>query len=448
MDFIQNLIDFEKNNDSPFWRSIRFYHGQARYSNQVSEKHNNINRNYLFTYKESYRVLEWDFDLVERYKDQIMWRELINMSNLTWSDEMLSKYDDYIPYCSKNEDTYYEKFKDKLNYDKFGFLGNRFLDSHKDVLDWRKVFEKCKFDWSDKEMTYFSDYVMNINIPYSEWDNDTAASQLQFSQSDLLSNKYFNWTPNNLLAFLLSNNNNWRELITVFRPELYKIFLSIPKIKVIAEPYVKDIKNFWDIVNNTHPFPYDELTPEFTIERIHDNIKEWSNVIEEKFIHMLRTPDTNYYYYSVITQWDIYRKRNNIPLTYELTKYLSTINIMLGGEYMVSDGGYIEEDNRFPIYNGLAAFSSHHIYSKQDMAKILEDKNLTNILLDSAHGINMDLLYYSIEQFFKDFPLKEYLNVVNQLKDWAEVKVIYDHEEEKNCFKDKDWENLRNSIVI
>ena len=448
MEFIQNQIDFETNNDSPFWRSIRFYHGQARYSNQISEKNNNINRNLIFTYKEIYRVLEWDLDLVERYKDQIMWRELINMSNLTWSDEMLSKYDDYIPYCRKNEDTYCEKFKDKLNYGKFGFLGNRFLDSHKDVLDWSKVFEECKFDWSDKEMTYFSDYVMSINMPYSEWNNETAASQLQFSHSDLLSNKYFNWTPNNLLAFLLSNNNNWRELISVFRPELYKIFLSIPNIKVIAEPYVKDIKNFWDIVNNTHPYPYDELAKEFTIERIRDNIKEWSNVIEEKFIDMRRTPDTNYHFYAVITQWDIYKKRNNIPLTYELAKYLSTIDITLGGEYMDSDGGYIEEDNRFPIINGLEAFSSHHIDTKKDIEKILEDEKIAYTLLDYNNRINLDLLYYAIETFFKDYPLKDYISIVNQLKDWDAVEDYSSNAEKDNSFNDEDWNRVRNSIMI
>lgn len=145
------------------------------------------------------------------------------------------------------------------------------------------------------------------------------------------------------------------------------------------------------------------------------------------------------------TQWDIYRNRKNIPLTYELAKYLSTIDIKIGGTYMESDGGYMEEDYRFPIYNGLDAFSSHHIDSTDDMDKILEDENVANILFN---GKNLDLLYYTIERFFKDYPLTEYLNVINQLKDWDLVKEYYGDEEEYNSFSDKDWNELINSIII
>lgn len=442
MRFCQNRINYKKNegNHSKSSNYINSY-----VSNEIRS---HINSYGIFGLIDIYIYLEWDFDMVEKFKDQIMWDKLINLSNLIWSDKMLLKYDKYIPYCRTYEDTYCDKFKEILNYKKFGFLGNSFLDSHKDVLDWRKVFEECKFDWSEKEMTFFSDYVMSINMPYSEWSGETAASQLQFSQSDLLSNRFFKWTPNNLLAFLLSNNYNWRELIREHRPQLFKMFLSIPNIKEIAEPHVKGINYFWEIVNNTHPYPYDELAKEFTIERIRDNIKKWSNVIEEKFIDMRRTPDTNYHFYAVITQWDIYKKRNNIPLTYELAKYLSTIDITLGGEYMDSDGGYIEEDNRFPKINGLEAFSSHHIDTKKDIVKILDDEEIAYTLLDYNNRINLDLLYYAIETFFKDFPLKDYISIVNQLKDWDAVEDYSSDAEKDNCFNDEDWNRVRNSIII
>ena len=60
----------------------------------------------------------------------------------------------------------------------------------------------------------------------------------------------------------------------------------------------------------------------------------------------------------------------------------------------------------------------------------------------------MDLLYYAIGIFFKDYPLKEYLNVINQLKDWDVVKEYYGDEEEYNSFNDKDWNELINSIML
>lgn len=264
----------------------------------------------------------------------------------------------------------------------------------------------------------------------------------------MISNHNFNWSSNNLLAFLLSNDYNWETLVDEYRPELFKKILAIPNIREIAEPHVKDIDNFWEIITNIHSYPYDELTPEFTKERIQDNIKEWSKVIKNKFLTMRRTPDTNYHYYLVITQWDIYKNRKNIPLSFELAKYLSTIDIKIWGTYMESDGGYIEVDNRFSVYNGLEAFSLHHIDTIEDMDKIIEDKHIATILLDYTHSVNLDLLYYTIRKFFKDYSLEEYIDVINQLKDWDVLKEFYGDEEEYNSFNEEDWNSVMDAILI
>ena len=80
------------------------------------------------------------------------------------------------------------------------------------------------------------------------------------------------------------------------------------------------------------------------------------------------------------------------------------------------------------------------------MEKILEDENIANMLLDYSNSINLDLLYYILRKFFKDYPLKEYINVINQLKDWDVVKGFYGGEEELNSFNDKDWDRLMKSI--
>jgi hypothetical protein len=165
-------------------------------------------------------------------------------------------------------------------------------------------------------------------------------------------------------------------------------------------------------------------------------------------LRMKRTPDTDYFYYRAINQWDIYKDRNNIPLSYELAKYLSTIEIKIGGTYTTSDCGYMEEDNRFPVINGLEAFSSHHIATLQDMNKIFEDESIAKILLDFNHDINLDLLYFTIEKFFKDYPLNDYIQVVNQLKDWNVVKEFYCKVEEDNSFNDENWERLMDNIII
>ena len=378
-----------------------------------------------------------------------MWKELINESNLIWSDDMLMKYEKYIPFCNKNEKTYCGRFKEELDYRKFGFLGNSFLESHKDVLDWMKIFEECEFDWSAKDMTYFIEYALGIELPYSDSSpSTTASSQIEYRLSCLISNKHFKWTPSNLLTYLLLRRENWEALVDDFRPELYKIFLSIPNIREIAVPYVKDIKNFWEIVSNSHLYPYDELTPEFTIENIQGNIDNWAKVIKNECYRVRWTPDTNYHYYRAINQWDIFSSRKNIPLTYELAKYLSTIDIKVGGTYIESDGSFMEEDNRFPVLNGLVAFSSHHIDSTIDMEKILEDGDVANVLLDWNHSINIDLLYYAIGRFFKDYPLNEYISIINCLKDWNLVKDFREDKIESNSFVENDWNYLVDGIMI
>lgn len=453
MKFTKNQIDFIRSNNNLFIGYYSFNYGfigkQIGYSDKAPQKVANIDEHDIFANKDIYKYIEWNFDLVERFKDQIMWKELINESNLIWSDEMLFKYDKYIPYCNIDKDTYCGKFDKNLDYTKFGFLGNDFIDSHKDVLDWQEIFEKCKFNWNGNDLSYFSEYAFSIDLPFSDSSRKTtASSQIRCSQSYLISNKYFKWTQENLLAYLLSNSSNWKALVNEYRPEIFKIFMSIPNIRTIAEPYVKDIENFWETVTNPHPFPYDELTSEFTIDNIKKNIEKWSEVVENKFLTMRRTPDTNYYYYVVITQWDIYKTRPNIPLTYKLAKYLSTINIKIGGTYMESDGGYMEEDNRFPVYNALEAFSTHHIDTIQDMERIVEDESVAKIMLDHTNSVNLDLLYYVIRKFFTDYPLKDYIEVINQLKDWDVVKKFYGDEENYNTFHDEDWNNLMSNIMI
>ena len=79
------------------------------------------------------------------------------------------------------------------------------------------------------------------------------------------------------------------------------------------------------------------------------------------------------------------------------------------------------------------------------MNKILNDANVAIILLN---GGNLDMLYYTIELFFKDFSVQEYIDVINQLKNWDVIKDFYGDEEEYNNFNDNDWDRLMHNIII
>lgn len=115
---------------------------------------------------------------------------------------------------------------------------------------------------------------------------------------------------------------------------------------------------------------------------------------------MRRTPDTNYHYYMVITKWDELYMHKNVPLTYELAKYLQSIHITIGGTYCESDGGYLEEDYRNQVYNGLELFTNHRIESEEDIVNIVNDTTLLESFLKMGNSCNEDIISYMINVFF------------------------------------------------
>lgn len=375
----------------------------------------NIKKYGIFAYAPMYKELEWDWDIVEKFKDHLVWRLLINDSNLIWDEEKLTKYYNYIPFTSPDNSTYFGKFNDDrtVQYSKFGHLSNDFLEKHKYDLDWRKLFSCGKFTWNGEDLKHFCKFAMSIDMPWSEPFRTTPASS-QLNMIKLLTNEFFEWNPDNLLAFLQFDDKYWEKIKDI--KSLHKCFLQIPNIKEIAEPHIKS-KFFWNAVCSEHNFPYDELSEEFTIENIRKNKDEWSKPIRNVFLTMTRTPDTNYKYYEVITKWDTFARHENIPLTYQLASYLYKLDIVIGGGYVESDGGYMESDKRFPSVNGLCLFSSHHISTEEDITKILQDNDMLEILL-SQENLNLDILKYITKNLFIDYSVTDYIDIINGLKNW------------------------------
>lgn len=386
-----------------------------------------------------YRDIEWTFDMVEKYKDTIVWKYLIEDSNLVWEMDMLNKYDEYITYCEDDEkryfDDYYKSYYEKKrefieDYSKFGLLNNEYLENHKERLNWGTVFKECKFDWNAEEMTHFCEYVLSLAKPYG----DKYINTVKYDLTKIIDNPYFHWTSDNLYAWLAVSKRNWSVLVHNFNPHMYSLFWSIPDIKEKARPFVGDIKNFWEIVGNENDFPYDELTPEFTIENIKKNFDKWSVPLRNVMYAMKSHSDLNDHYYVVVTQWDVYIHRLNIPLTYELAKYLLGLNIKKGGTFEEIGNGY-DKDYRFPIVNGLVAFSYHHISSIQDKTKCLEDDEITDVLLNPDNWVCVDLVKMVMDLFFKDYSIEKYLDIVNSMKNWDEITHNFADEEIERYWK-------------
>ena len=114
----------------------------------------------------------------------------------------------------------------------------------------------------------------------------------------------------------------------------------------------------------------------------------------------------------------------NIPINYELAVYLRDLEITIGGTYCESDGGTIEEDHRWPKVNALRWCSNHHVENKEEIEKIIDDQSLLEVLLNPDNSINSDIVTYMCNEFFKSTTIQQYLDIINNLKDWDNVVKI------------------------
>ena len=424
-------VEYIRNNNYKFKGYYHFnylYIGRGNgFDDYFPEVEKNIKKHGVFAYKPVYKEIEWNFDLVEQYKDVVVWKLLMDDSNLIWNEEMLVKYDKYIPYCIDNQNTFCEKFDESKIFTKYGKLGklsNTFLEEHKNVLDWRKVVECCDFSWNADELSYFCSYAFSNDMPYSTSFMDvTASSQMFFDRFLLADNPHFKWDIKNLLAYLNLDDAMWDNIIE--HRNLYNIFLSIPNVKELAQPYITR-ENFWETLCYNRHFPYDELSKEFTLDNIKENLTEWSTHIRRKFITTRRTPDTNYSFYRVITKWDVLADNDNVPLTYDIARYLKDIKITIGGSIIETDTGYIEEDDTNKEVNGLFLFSSHHIDSVTDIENIINDEDLLEALFAPSCLVNEDVTRYMVDIFFNKVSIEDYLSLVNNMNDWDNIKEVYE----------------------
>ena len=424
--WIENKHEYIINNEYKFGKLSKWgYLGLSGFSDSQPEVIDNIKRYGIFAYEPIYDRIEWTFKLVEKYKDQIHWLSLMNLSNLVWNEEKLRKYAKYIPFTTDKDTSYSDKFFSGLKaYDKFGFLSNEYLEDNKDVLDWREILRLGKFKWNKDEISYFCNYILNIDLPYStdDWIQPTSMKEeMPYYIGLLLSNKNFKWNKNNLESFLNISEKFWDKLTEY--PDLFNVFLSISDVHKKAEGKITK-NNFWEIVEYNHDFPYEELSKDFNICNIKKNIKKWSEPIQNKFLHTERTPDTNYSYYWVRTKWDDMCNNVNIPINYELAVYLRDLEITIGGTYCESDGGTIEEDHRWPKVNALRWCSNHHVENKEEIEKIIDDQSLLEVLLNPDNSINSDIVTYMCNEFFKSTTIQQYLDIINNLKDWDNVVKI------------------------
>lgn len=363
-----------------------------------------ILKNGFCAYLPLYSEVEWDFDMVEKYKDIILWLNLLEDSNLLWTEERLLQFDNYIPHRElRTSKPYCNSFIPTKGYGNIGKLSNHYIESHKDVINWAVFVSTANFSWSVEDLKYFYEYA---NQKKRRW-----------GMYELSRNDKFIWTPDILKEMIYLDPNSLECCIE--NPKLRSVLYMIPNHKDLVLSYNNN-PDFWLVLKDGGKQPHGAYSDIFTVNQITENKDIWDKQIDDKLSYIQRTPDTNYHHHKVFTMWDYFLANDAIKLTYNLCKCLQQIDITVGGEYVLEDGYYEGESNLYIKHNGLSAFSNHHFASNDDLIKVCEDEVLLDVLIGSTsdHKPNTDVVDYLIEKFFLDYNISDYISIVNKLSDW------------------------------
>lgn len=107
--------------------------------------------------------------------------------------------------------------------------------------------------------------------------------------------------------------------------------------------------------------------------------------------------------------------QESILLTYDLCKFLLSLDVVVGGSYILEDGHYHTDD--IPNYSikALKLFQSKNIVNNEEFIKIIHDKEIIEFLFANTDMRAWSENYYIIDKliidFFKDFPFEKFVSL-------------------------------------
>ena len=116
----------------------------------------------------------WSEQLLEKYKDKVVWKEISENSNILWTVSMIEKFKNKIDWeelsGSDNEHLFtaenLEKYKDYWNWrelsrNSYLILTPELLDQFADYWDWNEIIDYCCRDalYSMEFLEKYKDYI-------------------------------------------------------------------------------------------------------------------------------------------------------------------------------------------------------------------------------------------------------------------------------------------------
>ena len=402
---IDNLIDYWSNRYIPV--PGPFINGKAGL-----EKHS------YFSFRRIYKDLAWDMDLVEKYKDIINWKLLVEESNILWTEELIIKYMSYIPFYVEGE-TYCDKFDSSLviqDFSRVDFLSNAFIEQYKECIDFHYFLSSAKFIWNPEQLTYYYNWAVNIKIPRDSSFPETLEG-MQFKYrffSQLVSNPNFVWNVDLLCTAIKLDSTMLDVFIGVSGKEknkIRKMIENIPNYQTFIDG-MEDGEFFFMRLEDEKTMPFNSYSLNFNLDNIRQNIIHWNEVLTDKFVHIHRlSRDTYYYVNQVRTMWNYYEENPNVTLTYEICEYLADKNIWIGGEYEkeYDDQDYLDAGFYTKEINALSYFAHKPLKGREELKKIYSNPILFEKLLV---GGNSDLIDDILDIMIKEYGIDKLVTYV------------------------------------
>lgn len=359
----------------------------------------------IFGFNNIYTSIEWNFDLVEKYKDELDWKSLIEKSNLKWDESKVLHYLEFIPFCNIAANTYCSKFDRETTIGNYSniYVSKGFIKKHSNLFEWNSLLKTGNLDWEEDDYMYFYQISQKETLPWSDSFPDTPAkSQL-----------FYRISTNNSFAWTIRMVRSFAEKAPRFLDEIQD--LPIFERSCLIEKILED-KGLVDLLKEKQEFDIIAegiCNPILSVDNIEKNKEEWSKAIGTELDYIQRTSDTNYHYTKVITTWDNIAKNPYVYLTYELCKYLKDKTIIIGGIVETIDSEWCSPDKYiFEPIHALSLFSNKKIVNEQNLEMIFEDKDLLIYMIECG---NICVIDHFIDNFFADYSISNYLEIINPI---------------------------------
>lgn len=364
----------------------------------------------VFLYKDLYRQVEWSREMVEKYARKLYWKALIEDSSYSVTEDLLSKYYDYIPFSpfltADNSHKYVKRF------DGIESISFAFIKEHINDLDLRDLFHSGHFCLSPQDIRFLSEY----------WEKKYQSGFLYY----LCGNKSFVWTKDLLIEIArLYPQNCWKEFLKWpddRRLSIYHIIKSIPNYESIIQNMSDNayfIQKLKDGIysHNDLRLKFNAYSDFFTIDNIKTNISNWNEVLGDEFMGTHRECTDHWYYIQqVSTMWNLFRYNGQLRINYETVQFLADKTIIEGGQY---EKEYRNQD--YPDYgfytrevNALDYYIKTQFQSLEDVKRVCEDESLVFRFLT---GGNEDIIDFVCNSIFEHNDFEEFLSIANRLSE-------------------------------